>query len=111
VPLDSNVLNVSGTMSCYFVSETGNLYTVFEPDMTTTQVASSANPVYAQCLNANMTSTALKGLLLPFNVSGDWASCLTSLATPPPTPRTFAPTTALQGEFTVGASLGPPRSA
>ena len=98
-------------MTCYFAPYTGNLYTVFEPDMTTTQVASSANPAYAQCLNANMTSTALKGLLLPFNVSGDWASCLTGLATPSPTPSTFAPTTALQGELTLGVFLGPPRGA
>ena len=111
VPLDTNGLSVSVMFSCYDLLSTGYLYTVFNPDMTTTQITSSANPAYAQCLVANMSTTAFEGYVQPLNVSGDWASCLTSLATPPPTPRTFAPTTALQGEFTVGASLGPPRSA
>jgi len=47
------VLGLSGTFSCYFASATGDFYTVFEPDEYTIQVASSANPAYAQCIVSN----------------------------------------------------------
>jgi len=103
VPLDSNVLNVSGTFACYYEYSVGSFYTMFAPDMTTTRVTSSANPAYAQCLVANITATSSGSYLLPFNISGDWANCITNTATYSPTPRTFAPTTTLQGELTLGA--------
>ena len=105
------MLGLSGTFSCYFVSATGNFYTEFMPDMSTAQLASSANPAYAQCIVSNYLTSEDFDYVLLFNVSGDWASCLTGLATPSPTPSTFAPTTALQGELTLGVFLGPPRGA